>query len=332
MQIGDRSDRHFGIFSGEWIPVSLSSDIVSEPCRVEVLNLAVALWRNAIGQVCAVEDRCPHRGARLSDGIVYDQQIECPYHGWRFTSEGICIHIPAPEAFENCAKTAVLAFSASECAGIVWLSVNPLPKRRIVSIVGEGWIPTYAFTDTVRANVFDVAENLLEISHFPFVHESTFSSRQSITSLDNVQISITEFGFECKYSVPIKAKGVFAHLCPVGTTVVNVTSLFIKPFTQLFDVEYDSGLSYRSIQALCPGSDSPTKLFQVGLARSTGDAARTHALKQADFAIWQEDKVMLESLQVAPLAKDWYKLVTPPIRVPPIGLRREIVRAMGFHV
>lgn len=42
------------------------------------------------------EDRCPHRLAPLSEGRIEpsDGTLMCSYHGWRFSGEGKCEHIP----------------------------------------------------------------------------------------------------------------------------------------------------------------------------------------------------------------------------------------------
>jgi nitrite reductase/ring-hydroxylating ferredoxin subunit len=50
--------------------------------RVELNGVGLCLLR--LGSVVhAVEDRCPHRGARLSGGVVYDGcKVACPDHGW----------------------------------------------------------------------------------------------------------------------------------------------------------------------------------------------------------------------------------------------------------
>ena len=37
------------------------------------------------GYYYAIDDACPHRGAPLCDGIVYDQSVTCTWHGWRFS-------------------------------------------------------------------------------------------------------------------------------------------------------------------------------------------------------------------------------------------------------
>ncbi|GIW88878.1 MAG: (2Fe-2S)-binding protein [Isosphaeraceae bacterium] len=39
------------------------------------------------GKYYAIDDACPHQGAPLSDGIVFDKSVTCTWHGWRFSLE-----------------------------------------------------------------------------------------------------------------------------------------------------------------------------------------------------------------------------------------------------
>lgn len=36
------------------------------------------------GEYYALEDYCPHQGAPLSDGILFEKEVTCTWHGWRF--------------------------------------------------------------------------------------------------------------------------------------------------------------------------------------------------------------------------------------------------------
>ena len=59
---------------------------------VELDGLSIAVFRLADGTRRAIEDRCPHRGARLSRGVVYDgDKVACLDHGWsvRLTDGGV---------------------------------------------------------------------------------------------------------------------------------------------------------------------------------------------------------------------------------------------------
>ncbi len=39
------------------------------------------------GEYHAIDDLCPHMGASLGAGEVYDGAVACPWHAWRF---GVC--------------------------------------------------------------------------------------------------------------------------------------------------------------------------------------------------------------------------------------------------
>ena len=53
---------------GLWYPVLASWEVQSAPVGITRLGEQIVVWRNKDGQVQALEDRCPHRGARLSMG------------------------------------------------------------------------------------------------------------------------------------------------------------------------------------------------------------------------------------------------------------------------
>lgn len=44
----------------------------------------IAIFRTADDQVFALEDRCPHKGGPLSEGIVHGTSVTCPLHAWVF--------------------------------------------------------------------------------------------------------------------------------------------------------------------------------------------------------------------------------------------------------
>jgi nitrite reductase/ring-hydroxylating ferredoxin subunit len=54
----------------------------------------LALFRSQ-GRVYALEDRCPHRGARLSTGPVYEPcKIACLDHGWSIDLRTGAVDVP----------------------------------------------------------------------------------------------------------------------------------------------------------------------------------------------------------------------------------------------
>ncbi len=42
----------------------------------------IAVFRTKDDRVFALEDRCPHKGGPLSQGIVHGNHVTCPLHNW----------------------------------------------------------------------------------------------------------------------------------------------------------------------------------------------------------------------------------------------------------
>lgn len=42
----------------------------------------IAIFRTASDEVFALENKCPHKGGPLSDGIVHGRGVACPLHNW----------------------------------------------------------------------------------------------------------------------------------------------------------------------------------------------------------------------------------------------------------
>ena len=79
-----------------WIPIALQKDVPPETTRAVILSGEErVVWRAADGAVQIWEDRCPHRGMRLSLGFVRGNALNCLYHGWEYSAAGPCVRIPA---------------------------------------------------------------------------------------------------------------------------------------------------------------------------------------------------------------------------------------------
>ena len=66
-----------------WYPVAPSWQVRNAPVGIIRLGESIVLWRDGAGKVHALEDRCPHRGMRLSFGFVRGDALNCLYHGWQ---------------------------------------------------------------------------------------------------------------------------------------------------------------------------------------------------------------------------------------------------------
>jgi nitrite reductase (NADH) small subunit len=62
--------------------------------RFELPNGDELAIYNVSGEYYATDNFCPHRGAALSDGLVFGHIVECGWHGWRFdVRTGECLTV-----------------------------------------------------------------------------------------------------------------------------------------------------------------------------------------------------------------------------------------------
>ena len=68
----------------DWFYICRLEDIPLSGARV--LRVAgrpdIALFRTLDDRVFALNDRCPHKGGPLSQGIVHGARVTCPLHAW----------------------------------------------------------------------------------------------------------------------------------------------------------------------------------------------------------------------------------------------------------
>jgi nitrite reductase (NADH) small subunit len=73
------------VASAHWTDVGALTDIPPQGARVvRTVFGCVAVFRSARDEIFALDDRCPHRGGPLSEGIVHGASVTCPLHNWVF--------------------------------------------------------------------------------------------------------------------------------------------------------------------------------------------------------------------------------------------------------
>ncbi|WP_103173955.1 Rieske (2Fe-2S) protein [Paracoccus sp. SY] len=127
--------------SDQWNAVALESQIrASSSNPVMVNDYAVALWRSASGQVNAWEDRCPHRGMRLSLGFVEGDQLRCIYHGWGYGTGGQCEVIPAHPGLTPPKTICATRHAVESRYGLIWANLASDPKAPLPDLgADDGW-------------------------------------------------------------------------------------------------------------------------------------------------------------------------------------------------
>jgi nitrite reductase/ring-hydroxylating ferredoxin subunit len=126
--------------SGAWWPVALAEDVVAgKPRAVFVDNEPIVLFRDREGSVRALENRCPHRRAPLSLGIVRTEGwLQCGYHGWSFDGvTGKCKAIPNLRAHESVPSIyGVFAYRVAEHLGLIYIATDTSEQSPPAALYG----------------------------------------------------------------------------------------------------------------------------------------------------------------------------------------------------
>jgi nitrite reductase (NADH) small subunit len=72
----------------DWVDIGALADIPVRGARLVKTNAGcIAVFRTAHDQAYAIDDRCPHKGGPLSQGIVHGTSVTCPLHNWVISLE-----------------------------------------------------------------------------------------------------------------------------------------------------------------------------------------------------------------------------------------------------
>src|SRR5688500_11422362 len=108
-----------------WIPIALGRDVPVGVTRAVIVDgREIVIWRGADGVAHVWEDRCPHRGMRLSLGFVRDNALNCLYHGWQYGAGSQCLRIPAHPDLTVPPTIRANAYAAAETGGMVWMGAD----------------------------------------------------------------------------------------------------------------------------------------------------------------------------------------------------------------
>ena len=104
-----------------WHPLALAHDVAAGTAvGVHLFGRELVVWRDDAGQAHVWEDRCPHRGMRLSFGFVRGERLACLYHGWQYDGAGRCRHIPAHPQLKVPGSITVEHCPSAERLGVIW--------------------------------------------------------------------------------------------------------------------------------------------------------------------------------------------------------------------
>jgi vanillate O-demethylase monooxygenase subunit len=163
-----------------WYVACTPDEVDVKPLGRQVCGERIVFYRGAGGQVAALEDFCPHRGAQLSLGEVCEGNLVCGYHGLVMGCEGRAVSMPGQrvQGFPR-----IRSYPVVERHGFIWVWPGEASLAEPAKIHHLEWAgsPDWAYAGGlyhVRCDWRLMVDNLMDLTHETYVHTTSIGQKE----------------------------------------------------------------------------------------------------------------------------------------------------------
>ena len=248
-----------------WYVVARSDAVKNTPLGVKLWNQNIVLFRDQQGQIQALEDRCPHRQVKLSQGQVLGNTLECLYHGWQFQGDGSYVKIPYLAEHQKLPTCSLRYYPVRDVSGFIWVFPG---ESHLAHLVEPLPIPEWEHLNYIatvsqihcQAHYSFLIENLMDMYH-GHLHQDL--QAWSDAKLDNIE------------ETDVEIKGVYqAKSYYKIDKIWSISQLFFPAFRrlhpELLTVQYryphwqaTLGNDFKIYCLFCPISLTETRAYLI---------------------------------------------------------------------
>jgi phenylpropionate dioxygenase-like ring-hydroxylating dioxygenase large terminal subunit len=308
-----------GALTRYWYVACLSSELEpGRPIGRTLFGTPIVLFRDERGAPAALFDRCLHRNAALSAGVVVGGRLACAYHGWTYDAAGRCVEIPslgpaqqgaaadradARDTIVSCPADAgaVERWPALEQDGLVF--VHPggdatsarRPAFRTPHWGEPGWSVYYMVTHFSNG-VTNLVENFMDVPHTAFVHQGWFRNRgdrRIATTVRSIDESVL-----VTYEEGDRLTGVGRLFNPGGAPSEH-TDKFYAPHVTRVDYRFGDTISYVITSQVTPVGPMESMVYTAISYRFPFGAAGALAARAArPLMRWYTTRVIEQDVAI----------------------------------
>jgi phenylpropionate dioxygenase-like ring-hydroxylating dioxygenase large terminal subunit len=291
-------------FPDGWYALCLSRELKRGAVQpLEFMGRQIVLYRTTAGAAAAGDAFCPHLGAHLGyGGRVIDETLRCPFHGFRFETDGGCASTPYGTKTPPLARISMLPLIESHGLILAYQgAAAEKPPWSPPQLDTSDWAPLIVKRWQLRGHPQETSENSVDLGHFSQIH--------GYISVDVLKEAVTDGPYlNAAYAVTRRG-GVFGtaraefdvHVHGLGYSHVDVhvpkyrlnARLFVlatpidgEQITLRIALSMHRGASARAVSPLLAFVPKPLFRRITGQAIFNGFA---HDVEQ-DFRIWQHKR------------------------------------------
>jgi len=281
-----------------WYAICPSGFVGVRPVSLRRLGKQIALWRDTAGQVHALEDHCPHRGAPLSQGIVLGDRLACIYHGVEVRCDGVVTKVPGSPGCKLEGSRAALSFHVQEAYGAIFLynsdvNVDTPPPMTLPEELSSPEYSNFLCYVEWKGDYRYALDNVIDPMHGTFLHKQSHSMAEG-DSTATFQIRTTDTGFVFEKT---GQRGVNFDWAEFGSTGVHWLRLEIP-----YPKTGGPGGNFAIIGCVTPISKTLYSVFfwrcrkVSSWQRDTWRFLYRNRLEARHWAVLEQDRVMLEQM------------------------------------
>lgn len=173
----------FPAWPATWYLFCRAAELRDRPLSKMILGRRLVAYRTATGKVTALGAHCAHQGADLGRGTITGETIQCPYHHWRYDTEGRCVSIPGTRDIPEFACQPV--YPVVERHGHVFFFNGPEPLFPLPFFPDEDpadFVAGRGFTLNWEFPWYMIVANGFDAQHFRAVHDRKMVGNEMVDS------------------------------------------------------------------------------------------------------------------------------------------------------
>lgn len=245
--------------------------------EVRAIGKVFVVWRDDEGNPVCQDAFCLHLGANLAvGGKVVDNCIECPFHKWKFASDGSVKEIPYATNPHDCHTTKKLkCYKCVDWCGLVCVYFHAddaepefeLPKFITDELKVDKWAPHMKWNIGFKTlSPVDWVDQAGDHAHFAVIHSDFLIPWTQIPLPEwfmklvpvgichklvtyrgddkdwKERVEETRWGAVCKHFIFFTdLAGITWNKKPIKTTVSETVEVFVGPAIMIFNIPFTIG-------------------------------------------------------------------------------------------
>ena len=304
------ADHDTPLIHNAWYAVATSDEVSRTPFGRDLMETSLVMYRDEQGAPVVLQNRCCHRSFPLAHGKVEGDSIRCGYHGLLYDREGRCIEIPMQDKVPP--NLRLRNYPVIEKHPFLWVWFGPSETADESPLPHPDWLGSpdrdmYVGYLPIGASYVHMHENLLDLSHLSFLHETTFGTPEYATA--PVELIVDGTGIEVWRRIECELPDIYAvPLHWQGTKVLRSSgSRFVSPGLQVNtgilnnleipEAAQDPIPTFKAAQVITPVNRSKLHYWFAGCRNfARHNNAVNEFMHKAQIAAFSEDQFALEQI------------------------------------